>query len=230
MKFLTGLFILALSMQVRSQTTINVDDPTLPNNSTFFNTVDGIPVLNPKYTRIVEGSLYEPANFTEALVFIRNSKRGLGVEARINVMDERLHYLDEKGKEKYADSKIEEIQFFEKERQVSAFSFAISGCPTAPPGCYEILEKGKANLHRKVSKQVMENKPYGSATTEQKVVTTYNYWVSHGSDCRQVKKISELQAELVQANPALKQNIPQRKLSEKKVEDWTELIRIFNSL
>lgn len=230
MKCFTAVFFLALCIQVHGQTTINVDDTTMRNNSTFFNTVDGIPVLNPKYTRIVEGSLYEPANFTKAVVFLKNGKRGLGVEARINVMDERLHYLDEKGKEKYVDSKIEEIQFFENDRQVSAFSFGIPGCPTAPPGCYEILEKGKANLHRKVSKQIMENKPYGSATTEQKVVTTYNYWVSNGSGCKQVKKIGDLQAELVQANPAMKQNLPQRKLSEKKVEDWAELVKIYNTL
>jgi hypothetical protein len=230
MKFLTGILFLALFANAQGQTTINVDDTTLRNNSTFFNTVDGIPVLNPKYTRIVEGSLYEPANFTKAMVFLKQNNRGLSVEARINVMDERLHYLDDKGKEKYAESKIEEIQFFENDRQVSAFSFGITGCPTAPPGCYEILEKGKANLHRKIIKQISENKPYGSATTEQKVITKYSYFVSNGTSCRQLKDINDLQYELIRADTNMRTKLPTRKLSEKKVEDWTELVKIFNSL
>jgi hypothetical protein len=200
------------------------------NNTTFFNTVDGIPVLNPKYTRIVEGSLYEPANFTKAMVFLKSGKRGLGVEARINIIDERLHYLDEKGRENYADSKIEEIQFFENDRQVSAFSFGIPGCPTAPPGVYEILEKGKANLHRKVIKQISENKPYGSATTEQKVITKYSYFLSNGNNCKQIKNINDLQYELILADTKMRSHLPTRKLSEKKLEDWTELVKIFNTL
>jgi hypothetical protein len=230
MRFLTGILLLAVFTHANGQTSINVDDTTMRNNSTFFNTVDGIPVMNPKYTRIVEGSLYEPANFTKAMVFLKNGKRGLGVEGRINVMDERLHYLDGNGKEKYADSKIEEIQFFENDRRVSAFSFGIAGCPTAPHGCYEILEKGKANLHRKVIKLVNENKPYGSATTEQKVITKYSYFLSNDTSCRQIKNINDLQNELIRTDTKMRTKLPTHNLSDKKVEDWTELVKIFNTL
>jgi hypothetical protein len=200
------------------------------NNTTFFNTVDGIPVLNPKYTRIVEGSLYEPANFTKALVFVKNNKRAFPVEARIDVMEERLHYLDEKKREKYADSPIEEVQFFEAEKNIGIYSFGIPGCGAAFKGWYEVLERGKISLHRKIIKNVSEVKPYGSATTEQKVITSYAYWMSDGTNCKQVKKISDLQAELIQKNPAMQQKIPQRKLSDKKAEDWAELVKIYNML
>ncbi|HLO82041.1 MAG TPA: hypothetical protein VK166_13830 [Chitinophagaceae bacterium] len=230
MKFLTGIFFLALCMQGLGQTSIDVDDTLMRNNTTFFNTVDGIPVLNPKYTRIVEGSLYEPANFTKAMVFIKNNKRAFTVEARIDVMDERLHYLDEKRQEKYADSPIEEVQFFEAEKNIGIFTSGIPGCGPAFKGWYEVLERGKMSLHRKIIKNVSEVKPYGSATTEQKVLTTYTYWLSNGSSCKQVKKISDLQAELVLANPAMQQKIPQRKLSDKKVDDWAELVKIYNAL
>ena len=229
MRFLFVLLV-AGSLTASGQTSINVDDSTMRNNSTFFNTVDGIPVMNPKYTRIVEGSLYEPANFTKALVFIRNNKRAFNVDARINVMDERMHYLDEKGREKYSDSPIEEVQFFEAEKKIAVYSFGIPTCATSIKGWYEVLEKGKTSLYRKPIKNVQESKQYGSATTEQKVVTSYTYWISNGSSCKQVKKISELQNELIVKNPALQQKIPQRKLSDKKVEDWSELVRIFNTL
>ncbi len=229
MRFLFVFFV-AGSLTASGQTSINVDDSTMRNNSTFFNTVDGIPVMNPKYTRIVEGSLYEPANFTKALVFIRNNKRAFNVDARINVMDERMHYLDEKGKEKYSDSPIEEVQFFEAEKKIAVYSFGIPGCTTSLKGWYEVLEKGKTSLYRKPLKNVQESKQYGSATTEQKVVTTYTYWFSNGTSCKQVKKISELQQELVMQNPAMNGKMPQRKLSDRKVEDWSELVRIFNTL
>jgi hypothetical protein len=229
MRFLFALLI-AGSLTASGQTSINVDDSTMRNNSTFFNTVDGIPVMNPKYTRIVEGSLYEPANFTKALVFIRNNKRAFNVDARINVMDERMHYLDEKGKEKYSDSPIEEVQFFEAEKKIAVYSFGIPGCATSLKGWYEVLEKGKTSLYRKPLKNVQESKQYGSATTEQKVVTTYTYWITNGTSCKQVKKISELQQELVMQNPAMNGKMPQRKLSDRKVEDWSELVRIYNTL
>jgi hypothetical protein len=66
------------------------------------------------------------------------------------------------------------------------------------------MEKGSVTLFREIVKIVTENKPYGSATTEQKVNTTYKYQMRSGTVCKQVPRINDFINELTLLNSDFK--------------------------
>ena len=91
-----------------------------------------------------------------------------------------------------------------------------------------MLESGKLNLYRQVIKKITETKPYGSATTEQRVETYFSYWIQVGKMQSSQKNIRAFKL-FVQSDPALKGKLPERKLSDKKEEDWIEIAKLYNS-
>lgn len=205
---------------------INVGDTSVGNTINNILGVNGEPVLVNKYYRVVEGSVFAPESFTKARIFIRNNRREVRAEARLNIIEEMLHYKNDNGKEIIATVPVDEVQFFTPSGGTMVFSWGIPECPQAK-GWFEVLEKGKANLFRKHVKVINEVKPYGSATAEQKVVTTYTYWYQVGNTCKPVRKISELREELAVLNPAVLKKTS-GKLSDKKTEDWLSVVRAFN--
>ncbi len=92
-----------------------------------------------------------------------------------------------------------------------------------------MLEKGNVILYREIIKTVTENKPYGSATTEQKVTTSYKYLMHVGTVCRQVNKINDFITELKKLNPGIEPVVAGQKYSDKKVEDWISVARKYNT-
>jgi hypothetical protein len=93
-----------------------------------------------------------------------------------------------------------------------------------------VLEKGNIVLFREIIKTVSENKPYGSATTEQKVATSYKYWMQDITGCIQVNKINDFITELKKINGAFEPAVAGQKYSDRKVEDWITVARKYNAL
>jgi hypothetical protein len=229
MKYLMLIALLLLTNALCAQQTINVDDP---NNRSQVNLmgINGEPVTMSKYVRITEGSIFIPAEFTNSTILIRNNKRPINnVKAKINVVEHSLHYLDERGNEMMTRMPIEEIFFVDATTgQSQIFSQFPDSC-ISKQGWYEIMEKGPLTLYREIIKTVTENKPYGSATTEQKVNTTYKYQMRAGTVCKQVVKINDFINELTLLNPAFGKTVAGQKFTDKKSEDWITIARIFNS-
>ncbi len=111
MKYWMIITALMTTFAGSAQQTINVDDP---NNRSLVNLggINGEPVTMIKYMRIVEGSIFIPADFTSSTILIKNNKKPINsVKARINVVDHTLHYLDDKGNEFFTRLPVEEIFF-----------------------------------------------------------------------------------------------------------------------
>ena len=231
----TLFIILAVASlgKVYAQPTIYVDDSTKFTNTIIpLNAGGGIPFVNAKYVRIVQGSIFIPETLSPAQIYIKGNSRAFdNVPARINVMDNQLNFLDEKkGIELTTTSSIQEVRFRDASTgQIRIYTQSIPDCPGTAPGWHELLEKGKLNLYRQIVKSISETKPYGGATTEQTVLTSYNYWIQTGNACRPVKKISELIEIISRSDPDFPGKLPQRRFSEKKEEDWAEVVRTYNA-
>jgi hypothetical protein len=231
MKYIMFIAVLIWPGFISAQQTINVDDP---NNRNLVNLggINGEPVNMFKYMRVVEGSVFIPADFTNSTILIKNNKRPINnVKARINIVEHTLHYLDEKGNEYFTRLPIEEIFFKDPVTgDAHIYSQTLESCANNKQGWYEVLEKGNVNLFREIIKTISENKPYGSATTEQKVNTSYKFWMQAGTGCRQVNKINDFIAELKKINPGFESLVAGQKYSDKKVEDWIGVARKYNTL
>lgn len=233
MRTLAFLVTLLLSGAAMAQTTINVDDTAKFTNSiVYLNSSNGVPFVLAKYARIVEGSIFIPESLSPAQVFLKgNAKAYNNVSARLNILDRDLNYYDDvKKMELVASNNIAEVRFMDPlTNSVRVFTKSIPDCIGATPGWHELLEKGKLTLYREIVKTISENKPYGSATTEQRVITSFNYWVQVGEACRKVKSISELTDLILKSDPGFSARLPQRKLSDRKEDDWLEVVRIYNA-
>jgi hypothetical protein len=160
-----------------------------------------------------------------------NAKAMGNVSARLNIMDRDLNFYDDKkNMEMVASNDITEVRFKDPlTNNIRIYTKSIPNCVGANPGWHEVLETGKLTLYKEIIKTITENKPYGSATTEQTILTTYRYWVQTGDACRQVKKITELTDLILKSDPGFNAQLPQRKLSDKKEEDWIEVVRTYNA-
>lgn len=231
MKYWMIITAVILNSPASAQQTINVDDP---NNRNLVNLsgINGEPFNMVRYLRIVEGSIFIPPDFTNSTILIKDNKRPINnVKARLNIVDHTLHYLDEKGNELFTRLPVEEIFFADPVTgDAHIFSQTFESCTNHKPGWYEVLEKGNVVLFREIIKTVSENKPYGSATTEQKVVTTYKYWMQDRTGCIQVNKIYDLINELKKLNASFEPVGAGHKYSDKKVEDWITVARLYNAL
>ena len=233
MKALAFLIVFTVSIRTSAQHTINVDDTSKFTNSImYFNSGSGIPFVLTKYAKIVEGSVFIPEYLSPAQIYIKGKEKALNnILARLNIIDNQLNYFDEIKKiELTAIDPISEVRFKDSSTGiVRIFTQSIPDCAGGRPGWYELLEAGKLGLYRQIIKSISETKPYGSATTEQRVETTYTYWIHVGNACRPLKKISELTDLILQSDPGFKSKLPQRKMSDKKEEDWIEVAKIYNA-
>jgi len=231
MKYLMTISALILFSIASAQQTINVDDPN-NRSQVNLNGINGEPVTMVKYTRVVEGSIFIPADFTNSTILVKNNKRVINnVKARINIVEHTLHYLDEKGNEFFTRLPIEEIYFTNTAiGDAHIYTQTPDLCTSNKTAWYEILEKGKVTLYGEIIKTVTETQPYGSATTEQKVNTAYKYWMQSGTGCTQLAKINDFINELKKINPAFEQADSGQKYSDKKMEDWIIVAKKFNAL
>lgn len=233
MKTLALLMLFGMTGTATAQTTINVDDTAKFTNSiVYLNATNGVPFVTAKFARIVEGSVFVPENLSPAQIFLKgNTKAFSNVSARLNILDRDLNYYDDvKKMELVASSNISEVRFKDPvSSTVRIFTKSIPNCVGASPGWHELLETGKLSLYREIVKSIAESKPYGSATTEQRVVTSYHYWVQVGDACRKVKSISELTDLILKSDPGFTARLPQRKLSDRKEDDWLEVVRLYNT-
>lgn len=224
------VILLLMGSLVRSQN-INVDDPrTVSSVQVFLQTIQGVPYSPTKYYRIKEGSIFIPENFTHSVIYFANQKKYFSkVLSRINIIENQLHYLNDKGDELITNTSVEEIYFIDSAtQQTTVLVYQLPNCKNPKRHWYEVLEKGKVSLYREIDKYVSETKVYGSATLEATVQTTYYYWLVSGNSCKMMRSIDELINELDALNPGFKPQISKTRLSNKKVEDWTSIVRSFN--
>lgn len=222
-----------MAMGANAQTTINVDDSSKFTNAiVYLNSANGVPFVLAKYARVVEGSAFVPETLSPAQIFMKGNAKAMGnVSARLNIIDKDLNFYDDKkNMEMVAANDITEVRFKDPlTNTIRIYTKSIPDCIGANPGWHEVLETGKLTLYKEIIKTISENKPYGSATTEQTILTTYRYWVQTGDACRQVKKISELTDLILKSDPGFRSQLPERKLSDKNEADWMEVVRTYNN-
>lgn len=212
---------------------INVDDPrTVSSMQVNLNTIRGVPYQPVKYYRFTEGSMYVPENFSPSVLFFRDGKNKYAkILARLNIVENQIHYLDEKGKEMITNIPVEEIFFTDTlTNKTNIYVHDIPYHQNNKKPWYEVLEKGKVSLYREIDKYLSETKVYGQATLEYKVITSYQYWLVTDNSAKKLRNINELKDILNKLNPSFSTLSGSQKWSDKKNEDWVKLVEMFNGL
>jgi len=198
----------------------------------YFRTVNGEPSMYTKFVRLVEGTPYFSDKWMKGNVFIEeNEYRNFYL--RVNILETTLEFMDRKGEQMICTMPIKEVLLKDSLSGTNYRFFHSSFLPQNP----EIrqswlleLVTGTAKLYKLEKKQINEIRPYGSATTEQHIISSYGYFILFNNELRRIKKLSDVTELLSGKKEALEEFIKSNRLNVKSEKDLVRLIEHFNSL
>ncbi len=230
MKVFFAIFFLIITIAGRAQSVVDVSKEDV-NASSFLHVVGGEPAGLPKFVRLKEGTPFFTDRWLKSTIILNNGATYKNVPAKIDLMDNAIHFLDIKGAEMITTSHIKEI-ILSNDAQDSLYRF-INGAAisdAAKKGWYLWLLSGKASLYLVFNKEIIEEKPYGSATTEQRIQTKKAYVIVYNNALfgfTKIKQLPEILANKKQELETYLQKQPKNSSEENRIVD---LVSYYNSL
>ncbi len=227
--YLLSLFCL-INAFCFSQKTIDVDKTQgLPQNS--FYSVGGEPFVNVKFVRLVSGSPYFKDEWMKGSGV---SGTGIAYKAgglKLDLFDNQIHYLDAFGKEMIATSQLKQLVLTDTLTNQSwqfIHSSLFTQAAAIKPGWYLQLASGTASLYQYFSKALSESTPYGSSTTEQRIITKEEFYIYHNNTLQQVKKVNDVFAVLHDKQKELENFSKNNNKGKLLVDQLISLVEFYN--
>ena len=199
----------------------------------YFNVINGTPVVSTKFAKVVEGTPYFKNDWAKGVVILTGGKQYPNMFLKLNILDNQVHYQDEKGKEMVATAPIKKVILTDPDKsEMDTFinSRYIVGLNSPIDRWYQLLAEGKASVLKLINKQMTENKPYGSATIEQKIYSSPQYFILYNNELIKAKKIKELAEIFPEKRKELLKYISDNHLSGKSDNDFIIAVNYYNSL
>jgi hypothetical protein len=226
---IVSLFSFSTSIAVAQQQVINVDKDDY-NAAHFFQTVSGQPVLTAKFVRLSEGTPYFSDNWLKATITSLQGTVYKGIRVKLDLTDGKLHYLDAKGNEFISSTPIKELVLTDSINNKDFRFISSSGAPYLKEGWYLSLIDGDATLYKVFQKSVREDKPYGSAVTEQRIVTLQKFVLVYNGQAHNIKNTKELPSILSNKKPEMEAFIKAQNSKASTEEKLAAAITYYNSL
>ncbi|HEU4575333.1 MAG TPA: hypothetical protein VFS36_10050 [Chitinophagaceae bacterium] len=197
-------------------------------------TVTGIPIPVGKYIGVVNGSPYFSENWMISTIVLTDGSVFNNIPVKIDLASKKLLFKDSLGRELIATSPASEVSFVNPSTAIQ-YRFMHSSAPGFPgdaaaPGWYLVLAAGKVSLYNKIEKEINETTPYGSATSEQNIITKNHYLLQKDSSLTTIKKLKDIIALLPDQKSRLINYVHAQKLSDKREADLAKLVAYYNSL
>jgi len=233
MKSFFVVLLCSSSILLQAQKTVDVTDGNSSAMSpSFFTVVNGEPVVFAKFSKIVEGTPYFSDDWMKGNVVMNGGNQFAGVYVKLDLYDNEVHYRDLKGNELVATTPIQKLILFDSAAQL-VFNF-INGpyinANDKVKGWYQLLAEGKASLLKQIKKHMHEDKPYGSATIERSVYTTFQYYALYSGNFIQIKKFKDIPDILSDKKEEVAKHIKTNNLSGKTDDDYRAVFDFYNGL
>ena len=225
---LVGL-ILFLPAIGHAQRVVDVERDNVDAVSLFV-AVAGQPISSVKYVKVVEGTPYFNSVWMRGSVMLNDSNEYINLLLRIDLLGNNVEYIDKKGKQLTATSAIREVKLVDSlTGKTNHFIHSTTlEVVNAPAGWYQVLATGKITLYKKIHKEVIESRPYGSATTEQRISSINQYFFLTDNRLTRIKKFKEFPALLPSKKAELAKLIDNNKLSGKTDQDYIDIVELYN--
>ena len=197
----------------------------------YFRSVNGEPTMYTKFVRLVEGTPYFSDKWMKGNVFIEDNEYR-NFYLRVNVLETTLEFMDRKGEQMTCTMPIKEVLLKDSLSGTNYRFFHSSFLPENSDirqSWLLELATGTAKLYKLEKKQINEIRPYGSATTEQHILSSYSYFVLFNNELRRIKKFSDVTELLSNKKEALDVFIKSNRLNIKSEKDLMRLIEYYNS-
>ena len=218
-----------------SQKTIDVDKQAANTDRAinYMYTVAGTPFVTAKFARLVEGSPFFNEQMMPGAIILSEGKEYKNIQVRLNLLDAQVNYLDDKYIEMIASTPVKEVVLWDtilKNDHRFIFSDYIGASQKLEKDFYELLQTGKAELYKQHKKSLLESKPYGSATVEQKIRTDTRYFLLVDRQWTKVKKLKDLATVFPDKKDEVLKFISDKKLSGDSEANFEAIVSYYNSL
>ncbi|MBL7744449.1 MAG: hypothetical protein JNN00_13325, partial [Chitinophagaceae bacterium] len=206
---------------------VDVGKENVQITSSLFYSVGGEPVSTTKYVRVVSGSPYFSENWMKGKLALGDGRMYDSLRLKLDMVEHSLLFISQLGKELMATTPVRGVSLIDSltgQQYHFIHSSYLSLAKNMEKGWYEILANGKAILYKYIRKDIKENRPYGSATIEQSIVDTDQYYVFYQNTFTRLKKIKEIPEILGEKKENLKLFIEQKKLTGRPDTDYSELV------
>lgn len=213
-----------------AQKTIDVDKTQgLPQNAFF--SVGGEPFVNVKFVRLVSGSPYFKDEWMKGSGVSGTGTVYKAGSLRLDLFDNKIHFLDVYGIEMISTSPLKQLVLTDTLTNQS-WQFIHSSLFPQPaivkPGWYLQLAHGTTGLYQYFSKTLSESTPYGSATTEQTIITKDEFYLYHKNSVHQVKKLKDLFPILHDKQAELENFSKNNSKGKSLAEQLVSLVQLYN--
>ncbi len=218
-----------------SQRTIDVDKDPNVNGGILQNayTVGGKPFVTAKFSKVIEGSPFFNEQMMHGKIISSEGKEYKDLSMRLNLLESQVNYMGNKQVEMIATSPVKEIVLSDTVQKTDhhfIFSEYIEIPDKPEKGFYELLETGKAELYKQHKKTLLESKPYGSATIEQKIQTEIRYFTLVNGQWIRIKKMKDLTTAFYKKNKEISKFITEKNISENSESNFESITAYYNSL
>ena len=229
--FAAAFFMLVHSCFGQRVVDVSKDVQLSPN---MFYAVGGEPFVNVKFVNLVEGTPYFNEDWLKAVVVDKADHQYKDVSVKIDLVDNNVHYLDEKQKEMILTTPVKEVVLTNASgdnfKFVHSSSFEKS-VNVSKEGWLLWLCTGQASLYKTFVKTLSETRPYGSATTEQRIQTTEKYLILYNNAFLEARKIKDVPSVLANKKKELEAFLKNNDDQNATMDDrFVKLIEYYNSL
>jgi len=162
---------------------------------TFFQAVNGVPLNTNTFYKVVEGSPFFMEHWMKGAASL-GEKEYKNLRLKLNLMDDKVHFMDAKGNEIICSTPINSVSLTDsltgKQYRFVHGSNIPSTQDTRSAWMELVTDGAKAQLYCHHKKNISETRPYGSATLEQRILTSDLYYVRVGDKLVRVKKLSDI--------------------------------------
>lgn len=235
MKLILSAAVCFTAFLCDAQRTIDVNKVEETPNRGLFYVVGGTPFSMAKYANVTEGSPYFKDEWMRGAVIVKSGDQYNNQILKLDLISNELHYLDSLGQEMITTEKVVEI-VMKDSLSGKQYHFVHSSAIDVPKsekpltGWYELLSMGAADMFCKHQKEIVETRPYGSATYEESIKTVNDYFIAYNGSFYRIKKIKDVPDILSNKRTELINYINNKELSGKSESDYSSLIDYYNSL
>ena len=189
--------------------------------------------IRPQTTYKVEGTPFYPDNYSAALLSFNNGKKNSAVKAKLNLYDNTILYITDKGVEMEVIVPVLKIEFVDSVNSGYnvVFQNGFSGNSLKEKIYYQVLDSGKLTLLKQISVTYRDFTPYGTAVITRQFDQKPAYFILNESAVSKIGKNGENIPEiLADKKNEITTYISTHNLRLKYEADLVSIIRYYNSL
>lgn len=237
MRFLpitTVIIIGCLTANAQQVVDVNSDEFAATNHRSVEAAITGL-ILQPyKYVQITDGTPYFNKEYLKARLFDAAGTSYASNAVRLNLLDNEVDFKDDKGTEMMTTTPVRRIQFTDTTTGKQYLFVTGDQIPEADKEdaktWLEVLVNDKVSLCKKIKKSIHETIPYGTATTEQNIVTLESYFVRMNNSFTRVKTWQDLLQLFADKKAAVDAYVHTNRLKGKTDADYIQLVKYYNTL